>query len=330
MINKRKVILDVDTGSDDAIAIMAALLAPELDVVGICTVSGNKGVNYTTENTLRVVDLVGTDTPVYMGCAAPLASRLFPGRRGFMIAQKTSEEDGVAIEYHPVVLECLPKAHSKPQDKRAAIWLVETLMASEGDITLIPVGPLTNIALALLIEPAIAGKIQEIILMGGAWKITNTTSAAEFNIWEDPEAAQIVFNCGCKITLVPLDATHTAVTTAVQNEAIRALGTPVAKAVAELTDSRIKAYNTMQPLDEPDVAPNHDALAVLAAIDPTVLQDVRFSRVDVDISGGFADGMTIVDHRTLTDRPKNVYFAYSADAAKFNKKLYDIIALAKA
>ena len=327
---KKKVILDVDTGSDDAIAIMAALLSPDLEVVGICTVSGNKGLEFTTENTLRVIDLVGATVPVYKGAVAPLAARLFPGRRGFMVAQKSAEVDGKKVDYHPPVLDCLPPSHSKAQDKRAAIWLIETLMASDGDITLIPVGPLTNIALALMIEPAIAVKIKEIVLMGGAWEITNTTSAAEFNIWEDPEAAQIVLNCGCKITMVPLDATHTAVTTAKQNDAIRALGTPVAQAVATLTDQRILAYNLMQPLDEPDVSPNHDALAVLAVIDPTVLQNVKLSRVDVDISGGFADGMTIVDHRTFNDRPKNVYFAYSADAAKFNRMLYDILSLAKA
>ncbi|WP_276354886.1 nucleoside hydrolase [Cohnella caldifontis] len=317
----QKVILDVDTGSDDAVAIMMAILAPEIDLVGICSVNGNKGIENTTENTLRTVQLLGSDVPVYKGCPAPMVKRLFPGRYGWTRAQKVGEVDGKKVEYHTDFLDMLPPASIKPQPQNAVSWLIDTLMASDGDITIVPVGPLTNLAMAIRIEPAIVSKIKEVILMGGGHRITNTTSAAEFNIWEDPEAAQIVLTSGCKVTLVPLDATHAAYVTAQESKEIRSIGTPAAIATADLIDQRIKAYNVAQPMKVQDSAPVHDALAVLAVIDPTVLQEVRFARIDVDISGGFADGMTIVDNRALPDYPKNAYIALDADREKFVRML---------
>lgn len=324
----RKIILDVDTGSDDAVAIMTAILSPEIDVVGICSVNGNKGITHTTENTLRVVQLLKSETPVYRGCAEPLVSKLFPGRHGWTKSQRTSEVDGRKIEYHSDFL-AIPPATIQPQRLNAVSWLVDTLLASDGDITLVPVGPLTNIAMALRIEPAIVPKIKEIVLMGGGYNLTNTTSAAEFNIWEDPEAAQIVLTSGCKVTVVPLDATHAAYVTADESREIRAIGTPAAVAAADFIDQRIEAYGMNQPMKVQNAAPVHDALAVQAVIDPTVLQDVRHMRIDVDISGGFADGMTICDNRSITDRPKNAYIALDADRAKFVRWLIDTLALSK-
>lgn len=321
---KHKVILDVDTGSDDAIAIMAAVLSPDIDVVGICSVSGNKGIEYTTENTLRVVQLLKSDVPVYRGCAQPMVASLHPGRQRWAGAAKSKEADGETVEYHSDYLE-LPEAVIKPQDRNAVSWLVDTLMASDGDITLVPVGPLTNIAMALRIEPAIVSKIKEIVLMGGGYRVTNYTSAAEFNIWADPEAAQVVLTSGCRVTVVPLDATHAAYVTFEESQAIRAIGTPVAVAVADLIDQRIKAYSVMQPLDVPDVAPIHDALAVMAVVDRTVLQDVRLMRIDVDFSGGFADGMTICDSRALPTEPRNAYIALDADREKFVAMLQEYL-----
>lgn len=315
-----KVILDVDTGSDDAVAIMMAILAPEIDVVGICSVSGNKGIENTTENTLRTVQLLNADIPVYKGCAAPMVSRLFPGRHMWTRAQKVGEVGGKKVEYHKDFLD-IPPATIQAQKQNAVSWLVDTLLASDGDITLVPVGPLTNIAMAMRIEPAILPKIKEIILMGGGYRQTNTTSAAEFNIWEDPEAAQIVLTSGCKVTVVPLDATHAAYITAEESREIRAIGTPAAIATADLIDQRIEAYKAAQPMEVLESAPVHDALALLAVVDYSILRDVRFARIDVDFSGGFADGMTIVDHRALPDQPKNAYIALDADREKFVRLL---------
>jgi inosine-uridine nucleoside N-ribohydrolase len=324
-----KIILDVDTGSDDAVAIMTAVLHPELEVVGICSVNGNKGIEYTTENTLRVVQLLKSDVPVFKGCAEPMVAKLFPGRHGWTKAQRSTVVDGRKVEYHSDYL-AIPPATIASQRMNAVSWLVETLLASDGDITLVPVGPLTNIAMALRIEPAIIPKIKEIVLMGGGYQLTNTTSAAEFNIWEDPDAAQIVLGSGCKVTLVPLDATHAAYVTAEESREIRAIGTPVAIAAADFIDQRIEAYGMNQPMKVKAAAPVHDVLAVLAVVDPTVLQDVRFMRIDVDISGGFADGMTICDNRSVTDLPKNAFIAIDADRVKFVRMLIDTLALSKA
>ncbi|MNW54551.1 Pyrimidine-specific ribonucleoside hydrolase RihA [compost metagenome] len=165
--------------------------------------------------------------------------------------------------------------------------------------------------------------------MGGGHEVTNTTSAAEFNIWADPEAAQIVLNSGVKTTLVPLDATYAAYITAEESNEIRAIGTPAAIATADLIDQRIKAYSLIRPMKVPNVAPVHDALAILAVVDYSVLNDVRFARIDVDISGGFADGRTIVDGRSITDYPKNAHIALDADREKFVKMLKGYLELSK-
>lgn len=323
-MEKKKVILDVDTGSDDAIALMVALRSPELEVLGITTVNGNKPVENTTENTLRVVDLLESDVPVFMGCATPLIAGLLPFRQARIAKDKEITEDGRVITYHQPYLEELPAAVSKPQEKRAVPWLIETLLQSEGDITIIAVGPLTNIATAMRADPRIISKIKQIIIMGGGHLQTNVTSASEFNIHMDPEAAQIVMTSGCDILLVPLDATHRGWVGKEESRRFRDLGTKVGIAVADLLDARIEAYDTLQPIvfAPAGTTPPHDALAVCAAIDPAVLRNVQFRRVDVDFSGGFADGMTIVDPRVWTDLPKNVHIAFDTDREKFVSMLF--------
>ncbi len=326
-MEKKKVILDVDTGSDDAIAIMTAVLSEQLDVVGITTVNGNRPVDNTTENTLRVLDLLKSDIPVYRGCEEPMTAGLLPERQMFRRTKDTEFVDGKEVTYHHEYLDELPPAVSRPQDQAAVRYLIETLLNSQGDITIIAVGPLTNIGTALRADPRIAGKIKEMVIMGGGRLQTNTTSAAEFNIWKDPEAAQIVMTSGCKILLVPLDATHRAYVGAEESRKFREMKTPVGKAVADLLDARIEAYDLMQPIEGAPygTTPPHDALAVCAAIDDTVLKDVRLCRVDVDCGGSWADGMTIVDPRVRTDRPKNVYMAFDADREKFVHMLFEIL-----
>lgn len=323
-MEKKKVIMDVDTGSDDAIALMVALRCPELDVIGITTVNGNKPVENTTENTLRVTDLLESDVPVFMGCATPLIADLLPFRQARIAKDKEIREDGRVITYHQPYLEELPPAVSKPQEQRAVPWMIDTLLKSEGDITIIAVGPLTNIAAAMRADPRIISKIKQIIIMGGGCRQTNVTSASEFNIHMDPEAAQIVMTSGCEIILVPLDATHRAWVGKEESERFRKLGTKVGSAVADILDARIEAYDTLQPIifAPAGTTPPHDALAVCAAIDPEVLQDVQFCRVDVDFGGNFADGMTIIDPRVWTDLPKNVYVAFNADREKFVNMLF--------
>lgn len=329
-MDKKKVILDVDTGSDDAIAIMLAVLHPDLDVLAITTVNGNKPLPNTTENTLRVIDLLGAGEriPVYMGCADPMVAELTPERHAeSRQAPQRAEVNGEIVEYHSEYLDMLPPSVTKVQKTRAVPYLIDTLMASEGDITLIPVGPLTNIAVAMRAEPRIKGKIKKIVIMGGGHNITNRTSAAEFNIWKDPEAAQIVLTSGCDVTLVPLDSTHAGDVTLEESRIIRNMGTPVAIAVADLLDQRIKAYDMFQPQRIAGSTPPHDALAVASVIDPDVLREVQFKRVDVDFGGGICDGRTMMDGRVYPDNPPNIHIALDCDRQRFVKLLTDTIRL---
>lgn len=332
-MSKIKMILDVDTGSDDAVAIMLAALHEDVELLGITTVAGNKGLNFTTDNTLRVVDLLGMNIPVYKGCQSSMVCTLLPNRHGSYngmtgVSEDKVDENGEVITYHHDCLP-IPPATSKAQSQNAVFWLIDTLMKSEGDIVLVPTGPLTNIAMAMRIEPAICSKIKEIVFMGGGFKIFNSTAAAEFNIWIDPEAAQIVLTSGVPTTMVPLDATHQANFTKEDSKELRDFGTPITQAVAKLVDDRIAAYNAYQPQDIPDSAPIHDALAVAYVIDPKVITDIKFMRVDVDISGGFADGQTICDTRAYPDRPRNANVALGADRIRFSRMVIDLLKKAK-
>ena len=326
-MDKKKIILDVDTGSDDAIAIMTAVLSDELDVLGITTVNGNRPVMNTTENTLRVLDLLRSDIPVYRGCEEPMVAGLMPERQLFRKTNDKKELGGKTVTYHYEFLEELPPSVSKAQDISAVQYLIKALNDSDGDITIIAVGPLTNLGVAMRADPGIINKIKKLIIMGGGCRQTNTTSAAEFNIWKDPEAAQIVLTSGCEILLVTLDATHRAYVGSEESMKFRQMGTPVGIATADLLDARIQAYDLMQPIECAPYGstPPHDALAVCAAIDETVLRDVRLCRVDVDCGGSWADGMTIVDPRVLTDQPENVHVAFNADREKFVSMLFDIL-----
>lgn len=320
----QKVILDVDTGTDDAIAMMTALLSPELEVLGVCSVNGNRGIDFTTENTLRVVEYLGLQdrVPVYRGCSLPMVSTLAPGRRP-NVPYKGPEnpEDNVHGDY----IE-LPAATIRPQPEHAVFWLIDTLMKSDGDIILIPVGPLTNIAMALRIEPRIAQKIQRIVLMGGGYREVNITPSAEFNFWIDPEAAKIVFDSGCDITVVPLDATHKAVLSLADADALESSGTPAGKATARFIRHRQAGYKVWQPMADIDTVPIHDALAVCAVIDPEVLQNVVHTYVDIDIAGGAADGMSICDvDKRYKDKQPNARVALSADKDRFSRMVKEIL-----
>lgn len=323
-----KIILDVDTGSDDAVAIICAALSSKIELHSICTVWGNRPLSQTTENTMRVVDMlgIGERIKVYPGTETSMVATLLPNRHGGYGGQRKSVNGGEEVSMHQETISELPASRTKPQDKRAVMHYVDTLMnGAEGEFTLVPVGPLTNIAMALRVEPRIAEKIKEIVLMGGGCRRTNSTAAAEFNIWADPEAAEIVFTSGVKITVVPLDATHNACINSDEVKALYELGTPAATCVADMVKHRIAAYSYLQPMARLDSAPIHDALAVCSLIDPEVLRDVRFVRCDVDISGGIADGQTIVDPRTYADLPKNVHFAFDADRDRFSKLLFSIL-----
>jgi inosine-uridine nucleoside N-ribohydrolase len=310
---RTKVILDVDTGTDDAVALMIAALSPDLELIGATTVNGNTTVDNTTENTLRVFDWIGMPSmPVHRGMSQPLA-------------RAQMEQRNPARRIHGDLLDLPPAVTATLQPGHAVDWLIETYLASAGDIVLCPVGPLTNIATAIRKEPRILEKIPQIVLMGGAHDHGNTTASAEFNVWLDPEAARIVVRCGRPIRMLPLDATHRALVSREDCERLRGLGTPAGEAAARFTLRRIDGYDATQRMHRPGAAPVHDALAVCSIIDPSIVTTHHIP-VDVEVFGELSVGRTVCDFRFRSGNPANVDFAMDADEPKFVAMLLDILA----
>ncbi len=319
-----KIILDVDTGSDDAVAIMAAILSPDIQVEAICSVAGNKDIDKTTENSLRVVQHLGAKVPVYRGCSEPLVKFLREDRRPKKVPGLELVVDGKKVQMHADYLN-LPAAEIQEEDIPATVFYVNHLRQAEEPLTLVAVGPLTNLAVALMLDPSIVEKIKRIVVMGGGYKVTNATSTAEFNIWYDPEAAQRVLDSGADVVLVPLDATHAACVSQSDCAQFRQIGAKASVFAAELIEQRIVMHNAFQPLDVPDAAAVHDALAVCYVINDAVLKDVR--RVHCEIGfRGIAEGQTVVDPRHVT-KEKNCWFAFDGDREKFVAMLKEILAL---
>ncbi len=330
-VKKRKIILDVDTGSDDALAIMTAILCPDaFEILGICSVNGNRPLENTTENTLRVVELLGSNVPVIRGCAKPLVATIDPIRSHRHRIEEGLDEKGEKVAYHAENI-ALPKATIKPlEGAYAPIWYIETLMAQTEKVTLVMVGPLTNFAIAYRIEPRILEHVEEIVIMGGGHDQHNSTAASEFNIFIDPEAAAIVFECGeiVRLTVMPLDATHRANLRPRHVELFRSWHTAVGDFVAVEIEDRLKAYNVLQPLHEPDISPIHDALCIMYLLDPSVISEMRHLRGDI-VCGGMCDGRTMFDTRHFTDAPRNCYVCMNTDEDKFAAMMVDILSRAK-
>lgn len=305
----KRIILDVDTGTDDAVALMAAALSPEIELVGATTVMGNCAAPITLENTLRVFDHIGLSVPVYAGMSLPMVRPDLPRDTPSVI--------------HGDFLELAP-ARSAAQPQNAVDWLIETYLASEGEITLVPVGPLTNIAMAMRHEPRILDKIPEIVLMGGAHHLGNVTPSAEFNIWMDPEAARVVIGSGVPLRIVPLDATHKALVSLDDCATLRTLGTPAADAAATFIEQRIDGYNKSQPMKQPNSAPVHDVLAVFAVIDPSILETAHIF-VDVETTGELTTGRTVCDFGRRSGKAPNAHFATGVDREKFFAMLSDTL-----
>ncbi|ALX48480.1 nucleoside hydrolase [Lentibacillus amyloliquefaciens] len=301
MQNEKRVILDCDPGHDDAISIiLAASKISPLNIEAITTVAGNVEVEKNTLNALRVCDIAGlTDVPVAQGASKPLLKKM-------EIAEEIHGETGLEG----------PELPSEPTQKaareHAVDLIISKVMASDGDITLVPTGPLTNIALAMIREPDIIPKIKEIVLMGGG-TFGNWTPAAEFNIYVDAEAAKVVFESGVPITMFGLDVTHQALATQETVDQLSAINNPVSHFVVDLLKFFIK---TNQDIFGMDGGPIHDACTVAYLIDPSIF-DVNHVRVDVETRGEFTYGMTSVDTLDVTGREPNVNFAYQLNQDKF-------------
>jgi pyrimidine-specific ribonucleoside hydrolase len=305
------VIIDCDPGHDDALAIALALARPELEVLGITTIGGNATLAATTRNAGRVLALLGrTDIPVAAGPAQPLIRPLQTAPQ----VHGVSGLDGAD----------LPEPAAPPRPEGALEFLRATLTASPVPVTLIPTGPLTNIGLLLRTYPEVAAKIARISLMGGAMRAGNWTPAAEFNIWVDPEAAQIVFRSGLPITMAGLEVTHKALFGWPEIARLDALNTRVGTVFADLmrffVRFHVERYNTAD-------TPIHDAVAVAAVAVPDMVGTKRY-HVDVETTGELTRGRTVVDDRgqSLTGLEPNVDVALDIDRAAFADLLIGAIA----
>lgn len=305
---RRKLILDVDTGTDDAIAVMLAALHPDLELLGCTTVNGNIPVRFCTENTLRVLDHIGrSEIPVFEGLARPIVRTDFP------IPRRQRDHAG---RYHPDLLP-VPPTRQRKQDTGAVEFLIETYRAATDPIALVPVAPLSNIAAALALDAKFVERVPELIIMGGGHALGNVTASAEFNIWADPEAAAIVFSAGfAKITLVPLDATHQALITQEHCTQLEALGTPAGQAAAAFIGHRIAVHDAHQRQAIPHSTPVHDALAVGALTQPGLITTRRL-HVAVETRGDLTVGRTVIDTHGRGTGVPNCDVALDADAAAF-------------
>ena len=329
-MTKPKLILDVDTGSDDAVALALAMLGGEAELLGITTVNGNLELKLTTDNTLRVVDLcgMGDRVPVYPGCEYPLVSTLNP--RSAQSMRPIPKREGTSagkFGMHSDHLP-LPATDLAPQKQAASVWMIETVMAAQPQtITLVALGPLTNVAAAMRVQPQFAQRLQRIVLMGGADETGNETAAAEFNIWADPEAAEIVLQSGVPIAMIPLDATHQAFLSAEQAEQIDAIGTPLARFIAQLLRDRIAGYAKRDPeMAAKKIAPLHDALALCYALHPECIRRSVETVCHVDLGGGAAYGRTVLDRRAnMVQEKPNCTFALEPDREFFCDWLIGIL-----
>jgi purine nucleosidase len=296
---RQKIIIDTDPGQDDAVAILLALASPELEVLGITAVAGNVPLRLTEKNARKICELAGRpETKVFAGAIRPLVRPL-----------RTAEEvHGKTGLNGPE----LPEPTMTLQDQHAVDFIIETLMREKpGTVTLCPLGPLTNIALALIREPKIAQRVKQIVLMGGGFfEGGNITPAAEFNIFVDPHAAEVVVKSGIPLTIMPLDVTHQALTTKKRIAAFRKLKSKVGDAIADMLEffERFdeQKYGT-------DGGPLHDPCVIAWLLKPKLFKG-REVNVEIETASELTMGMTVVDWWGVTKRPKNATVMRDIDA----------------
>ena len=305
---KQKIIIDTDPGQDDAVAILLALASPELDILGITAVAGNVPLKLTEKNARKICELAGKpETRVFAGASRPLMRQL-------VTAEEVHGKTGLDGPD-------LPEPTMPLESQHAVDFIVETLMREEpGSVTLCPLGPLTNIALALIREPRIASRIGRIVLMGGGFfEGGNVTPAAEFNIYVDPHAADVVFRSGAPIVMMPLDVTHKVLTRAGRVAAIRALGSKVGVATAQMLEF-------FERFDEEkygsDGGPLHDPCVIAWLLRPELFKG-RECNVVVETGSELTMGMTVIDWWGVTKRQKNATVMRDVDDEGFFALLLD-------
>lgn len=306
----RPIIIDTDPGQDDAVAILVALASPELDVLAITTVAGNVPQPLVTDNALAMCELAGrADVPVYRGADAPLQRELYTAE----YVHGPTGIDGAG----------LPRPTITAAEGHAVDAIVSMCLGSPEPLTICPVGPLTNLAMAIAKEPAVVAAIKEVALMGGGFFAGgNTTPVAEFNIFVDPHAASIVFNSGVPITMFPLDVTHQAMVLPEDIERIGELGTPVGEAVAGMLTyyerHDVEKYGT-------EGAPLHDPCVIAYLIDKTLFGG-KPCRVDIETESELTMGQTVVDWWDVTAQDPNAVVMNSVDHKAFMDLVIDRLA----
>jgi inosine-uridine nucleoside N-ribohydrolase len=299
------ILIDCDPGRDDAIALLLALASPELELLGVTTVSGNQTLEKTTVNALKVLEFVGRgDVPVAAGAARPLV------REPFVAAYVHGESGLDGPE--------LPPPAGTPVEEHAIDFLAARILESERPVTLVPTGPLTNVALLLARYPETGERLERIVLMGGAIAEGNVTPAAEFNIWADPEAAASVFASGLDVTMLGLDVTHKALMTAPHADRLRASG-GTGRMVAELFDFFHRFHAEVYGFEG---SPIHDAVAVAYAFRPELVETAE-RHVQIECGSDLCRGRTVVDLWRRTDNTPNARVGVDIDGDVFLELLLE-------
>lgn len=304
-----KIILDCDPGHDDAVAMLLAAGNPDIDLLAVTTVGGNQTLEKVTRNALAMGTVAHiTGIPFAAGCGHPLV-------RDVETAGETHGESGLdGVE--------LPEPTIELDPRHGVDVIIDTIMDNEpGSVTLVPTGPLTNIAMAARKEPAIVERVKQVVLMGGGYHVGNWSAVAEFNIKVDPEAAHIVFNLPWKVVMVGLDLTHQALATDKVTQRIKAIHSDLSEFVLGLFTFFRKAYKDTQGFEFPPV---HDPCAVAHVIDPTIVKAVKVP-IDVELSGQLTTGMTVADFRGEPPEDCTTWAATTLDFDRFWDLVIDAI-----
>ena len=289
----KRIILDTDPGIDDSLAILLALASPEIRLEGLSVVHGNSSTEQGTINALSVLEMAkASHIPVYKGCELPLV-------QPSLLAPETHGEQGIGYAKLPAPL-------GRPQLQKGSDYLIEKIMSSPGEITVVAIGPLTNIALAIRQEPRIVENVKEVFIMGGAIRHEgNTTPLAEFNTYVDPHAAHIVFHSGMPITLTPLDVTYQCIFTKQDVERLLKIDSAITKFIADSTRFYMEFHDEYQKIDGCVI---NDPMTLALTFMPEIC-DYQDLYVDVDLSGGVSMGNTFADFYHMTKQPANMKVA---------------------
>jgi purine nucleosidase len=297
----KRILFDTDPGIDDACAILLALASPELSLEGLSVVHGNCSVDQATINALSVLELANAgQIPVARGCELPLV-------QPSLLAPETHGNTGLGYAI-------LPEPRARPIVQHGIDFLIQKIMSSPGEITLVAIGPLTNVALAIRQEPRIVQAVREVIVMGGALRYEgNTTALAEFNTYVDPHAAHIVYHSGMPITLVPLDVTYQCILTNADVQRMREVDSPITKFVEDATRFYMEFHDEFQSIEGCVI---NDPLALALTFAPE-LCTYREMPVDVDLSGGISMGKTVGDFYNYGKQPANMRVALGVKPRDF-------------